>query len=305
VSAATATVTQPRTAVVSGAGLVLAAVVSVQVGAALAKNLFDQLGAPGVVWLRLGIAALILLVAWRPWPWRRGRRWSSTTLWQVVLFGLVIAAMNSTFYLSLSRIPLGIAVTVEFVGPLALAAVLSRRWLDALWVLLAVAGILLLVKTDGHTHLDVVGVVLAAVAGVFWAAYIVLSSKVGEKVPGGSGLAAALVISAIVTTPSGLASVSGHLTWPAFAAAAGVALLSSAVPWSLEMEALRRVPAGVFSILMSMEPAVAAFAGWALLHEHLLLRQWFGIAVVVVASAGAAATSARTRVELSTPAVQS
>ena len=193
--------TQPRTAVVSGAGLVLAAVVSVQVGAALAKNLFDTLGAPGVVWLRLGIAALVLVVAWRPWPWRSGRRWGRATVWHVVAFGLVIAAMNSTFYLSLARIPLGIAVTVEFIGPLALAAVLSRRWLDALWVLLALSGILLLVKADGATHLDTVGVLLAAIAGIFWAGYIVLSSKVGEKVPGGSGLAAALVISAVVTTP--------------------------------------------------------------------------------------------------------
>ena len=123
--------------------------------------------------------------------------------------------------------------------------------------------------------------------------------------PGGSGLAAALVISALVTTPTGIASVSGHLTWPALAAAAGVALLSSALPWSLELEALRRVPAGVFSILMSLEPAVAALSGWALLHEHLLVRQWCGIGVVVVASAGAAATSTRARAELSTPAVQS
>ena len=304
-SADTVPVAPPRTKVVSGAALVLAAVVSVQIGAALAKHLFDRLGAPGVVWLRLTIAALVLVIAWRPWPWRRDRRWSRATLWQVAVFGLVIAAMNTTFYLSLARIPLGIAVTVEFIGPLALAAVLSRRWLDALWVLLALSGILLLVKTDGHTHLDTVGVLLAAVAGIFWAAYIVLSSKIGERLPGGSGLAAALVISALVTTPSGIASLSGHLTWPALAAAAGVALLSSAVPWSLEMEALRRVPAGVFSILMSMEPAVAALSGWALLHEHLLVRQWCGIAVVVVAGAGAAATSTRTRDELSTPAVQS
>jgi inner membrane transporter RhtA len=305
VSSAAAPVTQPRTQVLSGAGLVLTAVVSVQVGAALAKNLFDRLGAPGVVWLRLGIAALILVAAWRPRPWRSDRRWSRTTGWQVATFGLVIAAMNTTFYLSLARIPLGIAVTVEFVGPLALAAVLSRRWLDAVWVLLALAGILLLVKTDGQSHLDTVGVLLAAVAGVFWAGYIVLSSKVGERIPGGSGLAAALVVSALVTAPTGIASLAGNLTWPSLAAAAGVALLSSALPWSLELEALRRVPAGVFSILMSLEPGVAALSGWALLHEHLLARQWAGIAVVVVASGGAATTSARTRAELSTPTVQS
>ena len=304
-SAAAEPVVEPRTQAVSGAGLVLAAVISVQVGAALAKNLFATLGTPGVVWLRLGIAALVLVAVWRPWPWRRERRWSRTTVWQVVAFGLVIAAMNYTFYQSLARVPLGIAVTVEFIGPLGLAAVSSRRLLDGVWVLLALAGILLLVKTNGSEHLDLVGVALAAVAGVFWAGYIVLSSRVGERVPGGSGLAAALVVSALVTLPSGVASVSGHLTWPALAAAAGVALLSSALPWSLELEALRRVPANVFSILMSLEPGVAALSGWALLHEHLLVRQWTGIGVVVVASAGAATTSARTRAELSTPTVQS
>jgi inner membrane transporter RhtA len=302
VSAASTTL-DTRTRPVSGAGLVLAAVVSVQVGAALAKHLFDRLGAPGVVWLRLAIAALILVVAWRPWPWRATARWSRRTLVQVALFGLVIAAMNTTFYLSLQRIPLGIAVTVEFIGPLALAALSSRRWLDGVWVLLALVGILALVQTEPGMTLDVVGVVLAAVAGGFWALYIVLSARVGERVPGGAGLAAALVVSAVVTTPAGLVSVSGHLTWASLAAAAGVALLSSALPWSLEMEALRRVPTGVFGILMSIEPALAALAGWALLDEQLLARQWAGIVVVVMASAGAATTSARTRAELSTAGV--
>ncbi len=293
-----------RTQTVSGAGLVLAAVVSVQVGAALAKDLFGQLGASGVTWLRLAIAAVILVVAWRPWPWRRGRRWSRRTLLTVVAFGLAIAAMNSSFYLALSRVPLGIAVTVEFVGPLALAAFSSKRLSDGVWVLLALAGILLLVQTSGGARLDLVGVALAAVAGGFWAGYIVLSSKVGEAIPGGSGLAAALVVSALATMPLGVVSVAGHLTMGALAAAAGVALLSSALPWSLELEALRRVPTGVFGILMSLEPGVAALSGWALLHEHLLGRQWTGIVVVVVACAGAAATSARARAELSSPGVQ-
>lgn len=298
---AAAQTTDARTQVVSGAGLVLAAVVSVQVGAALAKNLFGQLGASGVTWLRLSIAAVILLVAWRPWPWRRGRRWSRRTLLSVGAFGLVIAAMNSTFYLALDRVPLGIAVTVEFIGPLALAAFSSRRLADGVWVVLAVAGILLLVKTSSGDRLDMVGVLLAATAGAFWAGYIVLSAKVGEQVPGGSGLAAALVVAALATTPLGIASASGHLTWAALAAATGVALLSSALPWSLEMEALRRVPTGVFGILMSLEPGVAALSGAVLLHEHLLGRQWAGIVVVVVASAGAAATNARARADLSTP----
>jgi inner membrane transporter RhtA len=301
---AAATTTDPRTHALSGAGLVLAAVVSVQVGAALAKDLFGQLGPTGVTWLRLAIAALMLLVAWRPWPWRRGRRWDRRTLASVAAFGLVIAAMNSTFYLALDRVPLGIAVTVEFVGPLALAALSSRRLTDGVWVVLALAGILMLVRTSSGDKLDLVGVGLAAVAGGFWAGYIVLSAKVGDLVPGGSGLAAALVVAALATTPLGLASVAGHLTWAALAAAAAVALLSSALPWSLELEALRRVPTGVFGILMSLEPGVAALSGAVLLHEHLLGRQWAGIVVVVVASAGAASTSARARADLSTPGVQ-
>ncbi len=301
---AAAPTARPSTQVVSGAGLVLAAVVSVQVGAAIAKNLFGQLGATGVTWLRLAIAALILVVAWRPLPWRRSRRWDRRTLVAVASFGLAIAAMNTAFYLALDRVPLGIAVTVEFVGPLALAAVSSRRLADGVWVLLALVGILLLVKTSGGVQLDLVGVLLAAVAGGFWAGYIVLSAKVGVLVPGGSGLAAALVVAAVATTPMGVASVAGHLTWAALAAAAGVALLSSALPWSLELEALRRVPTGLFGILMSLEPAVAALSGRALLHEHLLGRQWAGVVVVVVASSGAAATSARARAELSTPGVQ-
>ncbi len=274
---------------ISGVGLVLAAVCSVQVGAALAKNLFATLGAPGVTWLRLSIAALILLAVWRPRAWT----WDRRTLGQVALFGLVIGAMNSTFYASLNRIPLGIAVTVEFLGPLALAAALSRRRMDVACVVLALLGILLLVETSGGQSLDVVGLVLAAVAGGFWACYILLSSRVGERIPGGAGLAAALVVSALVTAPAGIWSVSGKLTWAALAAAAGVAVLSSALPWSLEMEALRRVPTGVFGILMSLEPAVAALSGWLLLHQSLSLRQWLGIGLVVLASAVATVTSSR------------
>jgi inner membrane transporter RhtA len=294
-----------RAPAAAGAGLVLGAVVSVQVGAALAKDLFGQLGASGVVWLRLGIAALVLVATWRPWrQLRGGRGWNRRTVAHIVAFGVVIAAMNSAFYLALDRVPLGIAVTVEFMGPLALAAASSRRARDALFVAGALGGIVLLVRVQAGQRLDLVGVALAATAGVFWAAYIVLSARVGEQVPGGSGLAAALVVSAVVTAPTGVASVAGHLTWAALAAGAGVALLSSALPWSLELEALRRVPTGVFGILMSLEPAVAALSGRLLLHEHLLARQWAGVVVVVVASAGAAATSARARADLSTAGVQ-
>jgi inner membrane transporter RhtA len=270
---------------------VVSAVVSVQVGAALAKNLFDDLGVLGVVWLRLALAAVILAVVWRPRAWR----WDRRTLLLVALFGAVIAAMNTTFYLGLDRIPLGIAVTVEFIGPLALAAATSRRPSDVVWVLLAAAGILLLLRTDGATTLDWVGVALAATAGGFWAAYIVLSAKVGDRLPGGAGLAAAIVVAALLTMPAGLVSAAGHWTWHALAIGLGVAVLSSALPWSLELEALRRVPTGVFGILMSLEPAVAAVSGAVLLDESLLARQWLGVAAVVVASAGAAAVRARVR----------
>jgi inner membrane transporter RhtA len=287
--------------VTAGVGLVLAAVLSVQVGAALAKDLFPQLGPTGVVWLRLGIAALLLVAAWRPRAWR----WDRNALLLVTAFGLVVAAMNTTFYLALERVPLGVAVTVEFIGPLGLAALLSRRALDAAWVALAALGIVLLVRTGSGVSLDPVGVLLAAAAGVCWAGYIVLSARVGRRIPGGAGLAAALVVSALVTTPAGVESVAGNLTASALLAAAGVALLSSALPWSLELEALRRVPTRVFGILMSLEPAVAALSGWALLHERLLSRQWLGIGVVVLASAGAAATSARAGEELATATVQS
>jgi inner membrane transporter RhtA len=286
--------------VATGAGLVVGAVVSVQVGAALAKNLFPQLGATGVVWLRLGIAALILVVSWRPRAWR----WSRGDLGLVATLGVVFALMNTTFYLSLDRVPLGVAVTVEFIGPLGLAALSSRRRLDAVWVALAATGIVLLVRTGPGLHLDLVGVGLALAAGVCWATYIVLSARVGQRIPGGAGLAAALVVAALLTTPLGVASVRGHLTWSALLAAAGVAVLSSALPWSLELEALRRVPTGVFGILMSIEPAVAALSGWALLSEDLLGRQWLGIVVVVLASAGAAMTSARARADLAAANMQ-
>ena len=273
----------------SGVSLVLAAVCSVQVGAALAKNLFPTLGAAGVTWLRLAIAAVILVAIWRPRAWT----WDRHSLLLVAVFGVVVAAMNATFYSSLDRIPLGVAVTVEFLGPLTLAAVLSRRPSDVVWVVLALLGIVLLVKAVGSTSLDVVGLLLAAGAGVFWACYILLSARVGERIPGGSGLAVALVVAGLVTLPTGVASVAGSLTWPTLAAAAGVAILSSALPWSLELEALRRVPTAVFGILMSLEPAVAAISGWALLHETLALRQWLGIVLVVLASAGATLTSSR------------
>ena len=269
--------------------LVLGAATSVQFGAALAATLFDQLGPGGTVWLRLLFAALILLVLWRP---RLSDR-PAHELGLVVAFGLSLAVMNTGFYEALDRIPLGICVTIEFVGPLGLAVALSRRPLDGLWVVLAAAGILLLAHgTSGG--LDGLGVLFALIAGSAWAVYILLSARVGRTWGSGTGLAVAMAVGAVVMAPLGVVDGGGDLLHPALLAqGAAVAVLSSAIPYSLELEALRRIPAGVFGVLMSLEPAIAALAGFVVLGQDLVPREIAGIAAVVVASAGAARTARR------------
>jgi inner membrane transporter RhtA len=263
--------------------LVLGAIVSVQVGAAFAKGLFELAGPAGVVWLRLGLAAVVLVAVARPsLRVLRGPDGRS-----VLLFGIALAAMNWSFYEALNRIPLGIGVTVEFVGPLAVAVTTSRRRSDLLVVAIAAAGIGLLTRS-GDAALDPVGVGLALLAGAFWAAYILLSASVGANLPGAAGLAVALVIGTVVVAPAGLHALWGVLTPGLLAAGAAVAMLSSAIPYSLELEALRRVPTSVFGVLMSLEPAVAAVAGWVVLEEELLARQWVAVLLVVTASALAA-----------------
>ncbi|HEX3318915.1 MAG TPA: EamA family transporter [Solirubrobacteraceae bacterium] len=267
----------------------LGAATSVQFGAALAATLFDQLGPGGTVWLRLVLASVILIAIWRPRLSHRSRR----ELLLVVAFGLALAAMNTGFYEALDRIPLGITVTIEFAGPLGLAVALSRRPLDAVWVVLAAGGIVLLARGSSG-GLDGVGVAFALVAGVAWAVYILLSSRVGKTWESGTGLAVAMTVGAIVTTPLGIADGGGDLLHPALLAqGAAVAVLSSAIPYSLELEALRRIPAGVFGVLMSLEPALAALAGFIVLGQDLVARELVGIAAVVVASAGAARTARR------------
>jgi inner membrane transporter RhtA len=203
--------------------------------------------------------------------------------------------MNTAIYAALDRIPLGIAVTIEFVGPLGVAIAGSRRALDALWVLLAAGGIGLLADRGGGGGLDGLGVLFALVAGLAWAAYILLSQRVGRSFAGATGLALAMAIGALVAAPLGIAQGGGALLHPGlFAAVAAVALASSVIPYSLEMEALRRLPARVFGILMSLEPAVAALAGLVVLGQALSARDWLAIALVIAASAGA---TARTRPE--------
>jgi inner membrane transporter RhtA len=263
--------------------LVLIGIASVQFGAALAKSLFDEVGPGGTVFLRVLFAAVVLVAIWRPAVGGRSR-----SDWRlVVAFGLSLAAMNLAFYESLDRIPLGVAVTFEFVGPLGVAIAGSRRPLDLVWVLLAAAGILLL-SDFGGADLDGLGVALAFLAGAFWAAYIVLAVRVGRAFPGGSGLALAMVVGAAALVPVGVADAGAELLVPwILAAGLAVAILSSAIPYTLEMEALRRLPTGVFGVLMSLEPAMAALAGFIILDEGLATRELVAIMLVVAASAGA------------------
>jgi inner membrane transporter RhtA len=269
--------------------LVLLAVGSVQFGAALAKTLFDEAGAGGTVFLRVLFAAAVLAAIWRP----RLRGHSAAHLWLVAGFGLTLAGMNLAFYASLDRIPLGVAVTFEFVGPLGVAVAGSRRRLDLLWVGLAGAGILLLADFGDFGDLDAGGVALALLAGAFWAAYILLSARTGRAFPGGTGLALAMIVAAGLLAPVGVADAGGSLLDPVvLALGLAVAMLSSAIPYSLELEALRRLPAGVFGVLMSLEPAVAALAGYVVLGETLGVREVAAIGLVVVASAGAARSAA-------------
>jgi inner membrane transporter RhtA len=264
--------------------LVVVAVSSVQFGAALAKSLFDEVGASGTVFLRVLFAALVLVAVWRPAV--AGR---SPAEWRLIaVFGLALAGMNLAFYESLERIPLGIATTFEFVGPLGVAIAGSRRPVDLAWVVLAGTGIVLL-SDFGGADLDRLGVALAMLAGGFWAAYILLSARVGSVFPGASGLALAMVAGAVMLAPVGIADAGGDLLVPGvLAVAVAVAILSSAIPYTLEMEALRRMPAGVFGVMMSIEPAVAALAGFIVLDEGLATRELVAILLVVAASAGAA-----------------
>ena len=286
----------PRTAAASGGrpaavAMVLAAAGSLQVGAAFAVTLFDDLGPGGAAFLRLALAAVVLLAIWRP----RVRGHPRADLRVAGAFGVALGLMNWSIYEAIDRIPLGVAVTIEFWGPLAVAVVGSRRPLDLLWAALAAGGILLLADPGGGA-IDAAGVALALLAGGCWAAYIALSARTGRVFPGGTGLAIAMAVGALVVLPAGVAQGGGALVQPGLLAGAlVVALASSVLPYSLELEALRRLPAAVFGVLMSLEPAVAALAGLVLLGQSLVAREWVAIVLVVAASAGAAALGTRGR----------
>jgi inner membrane transporter RhtA len=267
--------------------LVLGSIVSVQSGAAAATTLFDQIGPAGAVLLRTLFAAVALAILWR--PTLRGHTRPELRL--VALLGAVLAAMNLSFYAALDRIPLGLAVTFEFVGPLGVAIAGSRRGADLVWAAFAAGGIALLSPGIGGS-LDALGVGFALVAGVFWAAYILLTARVGRAFERGDGLALAMSFSSLLLLPGGIVGGGGDLVDPALLGVGlAVALLSSAIPYSFELEALRRLPENTFGVLMSLEPAVAALVGLAFLGQALSGREVAAIALVVIASAGALGTA--------------
>ncbi|MET9456192.1 EamA family transporter [Streptomyces canus] len=267
-------------------GLVLAGGVSVQFGAALAVTLMPRAGALGVVTLRLLAAAVVLLVVCRP----RLRGHSRTDWGTVVVFGLTLAAMNGLFYQAVDRISLGAAVTLEFLGPLALSVLASRRAVNIVWAGLALAGVFLLGGGD-FGDLDPAGVAFALGAGAMWAAYIVFSARTGRRFPQADGLALAMAVGALAFLPLGIAESGARLLDPVTVGlGAAVALMSSVLPYTLELLALRTLPASAFAILMSLEPALAALAGFLILDQALSALQALAVALVIAASMGAVRT---------------
>ncbi|MEU3103096.1 EamA family transporter [Streptomyces griseoflavus] len=267
-------------------GLVLAGGVSVQFGGALAVTLMPRAGALGVVTLRLLVAAIVLMVLCRP----RLRGHSRADWGTVIVFGVAMAAMNGLFYQSVARIPLGPAVTLEVLGPLTLSVLASRRAINLVWAALALAGVFLL-GGGGFGSLDPVGVAFALGAGAMWAAYIVFSARTGRRFPQADGLALAMGVAAVLFLPLGIAESGTKLLDPTILAlGAAVAVLSSVLPYTLELLALRSLPASTFAILMSLEPALAAAAGFLILDQALSTTEAAAIALVIAASMGAVRT---------------
>jgi inner membrane transporter RhtA len=269
--------------------LVFGSCSSFQVGAALAMRLFPVLGAPGATLLRLGGAAVVLLAITRP----RVRGWQRTQWQAVVLYGISIAGTNAFFYAALARLPLGTAVTIQFLGPLSLSAALSRRMRDLGWVLLAMTGVAILGLAESHRTaaggaLSLTGVAFALVSAAFWAMYILTGSRASSAVPGRGGLAVAMTAGALILVPFGAPGAS-HITGQPqhlIPLASGMAMMASVVPYSLELAAMRRVPKRVFGILLSLEPAIATTAGWLLLGQHVAPAALAAIIIVIAASTG-------------------
>jgi inner membrane transporter RhtA len=273
------------------AAMILTAIVSVQFGAGLADKLFGQIPPAAVTGLRLWTSAIAMVaLSGRGFSrsvrdLRERRAFGDAAI--AASFGIALGVMNFSIYQSFARIPLGISVTIEFLGPLAVAVAGSRHLRDVGWVALAATGVVLLTQ-GGHGHLNLAGVLFAGLAGACWAAYIVLSSATGRRFPGSAGLAIAMVVSAVIVTPPAVVSGGSAMFAPAvLAAGAAIGILSSVIPYRLELESLRRMPMRLFGVWMSMEPAVAALIGLALLGQHLSLAEWLAVCCVMVACAGA------------------
>jgi len=271
-------------------GLLLIAMASIQSGASLAKTMFPVIGAQGTTTLRLMFAAVIMVLLLRPWR----ATLTARSLLTVVIYGISLGGMNFLFYMALRSVPLGIAVALEFTGPLAVALYASRRPLDFLWIALAVLGLILLIPMgDAKASLDLTGVAYALGAGACWALYILFGQKAGND-NGIQTAALGVVIAALFIAPIGIVHAGTALLSPALLPVAlGVAVLSTALPYSLEMVALTRLPARTFGTLMSIEPAFGALSGLLFLHEVLSLAQWLAIAAIITASIGATLTMQR------------
>lgn len=264
--------------------LLLVAMVSIQMGAGFAKTLIPTIGAAGTTGFRLFFASAILWAVWRPWK----HRFDKATLKSLIFYGGSLGLMNLTFYFSLQRIPLGLAVTLEFVGPLTLSVLTSRKKMDFLWVALAALGIYLVMP---HSHsestLDLVGVLFALIAGAFWALYIYFGQRAGNALHGGIAATMGMTVATLVALPFSLALDGDRMfNTSILPLAFSIALLSSAIPYSLEMIALKRLPTKTFGILMSLEPAMASCVGLILLNELLLPTQWLAIVFIIIASLG-------------------
>lgn len=268
--------------------VILIAMSSIQSGASLAKSLFPLIGAPGVTALRLGLGTLILVVIFKPWRLRFAREQRLPLLF----YGLSLGAMNYLFYLAIQRIPLGIAVALEFTGPLAVALFSSRRPVDFIWIVLAVLGLWHLLPLGEHVaHVDLTGTVMALGAGAGWAVYILSGRRAGEE-HGPATVAMGSLIAAIVFVPAGAMQAGEALwQWSVLPVGLAVAILSTALPYSLEMIALTRLPTRTFGTLMSMEPALAAVSGMLFLNEHLTSNQWLALGAIIAASMGSTLTA--------------
>jgi inner membrane transporter RhtA len=259
-----------------------------QIGATLAKGLFPLVGAVGATALRTGIAAVVLSFVWRPWRLRFTRREARA----VIIYGIALGCMNLSFYAALDTIPLGIAVAIEFAGPLGVAVAASRRTIDFVWIALAAAGLLALLPLGRDARpLAAQGVALALIAGVCWALYIIYGRRAGTS-HGGASTALGMLVSSLFIVPIGLAKNGSALLVPSvLMTGTAVAVVSSALPYSLEMVVMPKIPTRVLGVLLSLDPVLAALAGLVLLNEHLSWLQWAAIACIMIASAGSASGS--------------